>query len=371
MKGMHLSQRDYRVGQRVVAARDRRTDLTGTAEYGAMRVETVESIDEDARRMGYNARMELRHADEVRTVLLCGTSIHDDAIERTPWRTIWSEPLPDRDEAATAFAGAVTGTDGYRDVALAWVGCVTADGIAYVHLLTDDRRRDVEVGDVVETPGALSYGARAIAMRFPSEPKARSVVAARLHQAVYEHGLFVHHAASVTEILHDIALDAAAGAFPVLDRRPGTMGTSNLVGWHRIDEDEERAHAMTEPSEALTLCWNDGADDQVKCLAKTGIDFWRNDDPEAYARDAVPGPGLWMWRNVRYRGYRDHEGGYDADMDGDWQPATEDDVVAMVGTLSAAESDILHYVDEPVEDPVGNYIRMARALHVGDDALAA
>lgn len=362
MTGMNVAQTDYHVGQRIVAGRDARTNLEGDISYGEMRMETVESIDEDARGRGNNARMTLRHGDETRTVLLCWTKIDDRTVQETPWRTLWSEPLPVDDAQALAYVRAVTSTETYRSVALLWIGAVKPDGGAYAHMLTETHEQDAERGRCVRESPGMHYGAHPISVRGGQPLIPRTLVAARLTGAEGEDGVVVHEVRILATIVEDVTLVEAASAMPVQTRRPGCRGTHNLVGWFRINEEEDRALARTEPSEALTLCWMDGGSAVVKCLAKTGIDFWNNDDPETYAENAVPGPGLWMWRNVQYRGYRDHEGGYDADMDGDWEPATQEDVLRMAGSISAAEDDVMHYIDEHIEDPVGTYIAMAQAI---------
>lgn len=366
MKGRRLSQNDYHVGQRVVSGRDPKIGLgLGPGEhdlitYRDMRVETVEAIDEDARRMGTNARMVLRHGDEVRTVLLCHTGIDDRHVEDTGWRTLWSEPLPEDDHAAIALASAIHSTNGYRDISLFWIAAAAEDGICYAHMLTDAVSECEEI-PIIRSHGALSYTTVAVALRCPVEAAPRSVIAVRLEEARAEGGRVIHCGGHATVIMTDVDLDIAAGSIPIRTQPPGIVSAGNIAGWSVLDDAEGRALALEEASEALTLCWDDGGTRGVTCLAKTGIDFWKNDDPEAYAETTIPGPGLWMWRNVRYRSHVDHEGVWDGDMQGEWHPATTKDVLAMAGSLDAVADDIRHYTGEWEDDPVSSQIAMARS----------
>ena len=365
MKGRHLSQDDWHAGLRIVAGRDPvlgagMADMRRT-HYGELRIEVVDWIDEDARRQGLNARMRLRSGGETREALLCRTGVNDQEIEDTPWRTLWTEPLPGDDAVALAFVHAVAGHPGHRDVGLLWVAATGPDGVAYAHPLVErDEHRENGEHRGARTPGCM-IATPAIAVRSAVAIAAGTVVAVRPGEAVVEDGRTVHLVGDPDVVMTGTTLAQATEAFPVARAPAGMAGWSNLAGRHAYDDAEERAQACNEASEALTLCWMDGGRKEVSCLAKTGIDFWRNDDPEDYARGTIPGPGLWMWRNVRYRAFTDHEGGWDGDMSGEWTVASEDDVLRMTGSLRAAASDIAHYTGD--DEALHQYMAMAaRAL---------
>lgn len=358
---MNIAMRDYHPGQRVVAGRGRSTMLGGGITHQEMRIETVETLDHEAVGRGHNARMTLRHGSELREVLLCNTSIADHQIAASPWTTLWTEPLPESDAAALALVAAVASAPYHRTLLL-WIGAAMEDDTAYAHVITDRMRTDVDVEEGCCPTDGMGYFPHPILVKGEFRFEPRSVVAVTLEDATEREGVAMHSVRDARMLFRNVGLEEGAEALPMRTRR-GMFDTGNLAGWYEVDENEERAHAMTEPSEALTLCWSDGGDTQIVCLAKTGIDFWRNDDPEAYARDGVPGHGLWMWGNVRYRGYLDHEGGYDADMSGDWTPATELDLERMAGSVDAVRDDVVEYTGEQEsDDVVERYMAMAREL---------
>lgn len=345
MVGLSMLQTEYRAGMRIIAGRGRTMGLASADPYAEMRVETVEHVDLDNVARGENARMTLRYGDELRDVLLCRTSIHDDAYAPSRWRTIWTEPLPQDDAAAIALVAGALGAERLRSAILLWIGSVMQDGSAYAHPLIEDARYGeggYEGHQSIPTSG-MAYAPLGIVVQTDVALEGRSLVVAQLKDATEVDGIAIHRIEAPRVIMRDVGLKQAAEAIPIVPRLPGFHASGNFAGWYAICENEERAHALQEDSEALVLCWNEAGRTETKCLAQSGIAFWRNDDPDAYAESSVPGPGLWMWTEVDYRGFTDHEGVYDADMSGKWCPASEEDVERMTGSISAAAEDIVEY----------------------------
>lgn len=358
MIGMHMRPQDYVVGQRVVAGRGRRLALKDTVSYEEMRVETVESIDQEAIARGSNAAMTLRHQDQVRTVMLCHTGISDTAVERQPWQTLWTEPLPDDDAAAIKLVAGALGFERPHSAALIWIGSPTETGRAYAHFLMEHHDADRFEHQPIPSTG-MAYLPLASRIQTEEQLAPRTLVVAGLRKAYVEDGVVTHVIDCVRTVLLDVGLEDAAKAVPVLGRQRNHFGSANFAGLTEICENEERAHAMAEPSEALVFCWMDGDSQQVKVLAKTGIHFWRNDDPECYAEQTVPGPGLWLWADVEGHAYTDHEGGHDYDMDGSMLPAVEQDVERMFGSMDDLVTELHEYTGTTEADIVARHMALA------------
>lgn len=366
MIGNHRLQGEFQPGLRVVSGRGHTYGVGGSRSWEELRVEEVVEVDHDALRRGSNARMTLRHGDEVRSVMLCHTSIADTAIERNPWKTLWTDELPTDDAVAIELvAGALRSSDS-RKVILLWIGSVMDDGVAYAHLLLDRVDMDDRQNLAIPTSG-MAYAPHAIKIMAKDGLENRTLIVATLGRAHEEEGVTVHSISGVRTLMRDVGLKTAAEAVPSASSTKGHYTITNFAGWYEITENEDMAHACTQPSESLVLCWEDGDRQYVKCMGQTGIDFWRNDDPECYAEQSIPGVGLWMWTDVKYHGYRDHEGGYDADMDGDWSPATPSDVERMFGPVEEIAADIREYTGEDESDATAErYIRLAHETELSE-----
>jgi hypothetical protein len=350
---MRISASDYHAGMRVVAGRGMRRDLRGARTWEEMRIETVVHIDGDVGRG--NVRMTLAHAEGTRDVLLCHTSVLDDAFGDDVWRTLWSEPLPVDDAVSLAYVASVLSRD-VAATALFWMGVAVDERTAYAHLVTDDHS---EYAEGQGRHGSMYRAVRSVVVRGSTPVVAGALVAARLGEATQEDGVTIHAIHDETTLLERVTLDEAAAAIPV---RIGTFEHSgrNLAGWHEMSRNEALAQAHGEASEALVLRWRDGERLRGTCLATTGVAFWNVDEPELHAAGPVPGPGLWMWSDVTTRGGCDHEGLYDFDLRGTWTPASLHDVVRMAGGLRAVRDDIRDHADEAgLEDPVDHYIGLA------------
>lgn len=353
MMGMRMSASDYHAGMRVIAGRGMRRDLRGRRIWDELRIETVAGMDGDVRRG--NVRMTLAHDGGTRDVLLCHTSVLDDAFDDGGWRTLWSEPLPVDDAVALAYVGSVLSRN-LAATALFWIGAAMDERTAYAHLVTDDHS---EYAEGQGRHGSMSRSVRSMVVRGTTPLVAGTLVAARLGEATQEDGVTIHAIDEEAVLMEDVKLDEAAAAMPV---RIGMFEHSgrNLAGWHEISRNEALAQAHSEASEALVLRWREGTRLQAACLATTGVAFWNVDEPELHAVGPIPGPGLWMWSDVVTRGGCDHEGVYDFDLRGTWTPASLHDVVRMAGGLRAVRDDIRDHADENgLEDPVDHYIGLA------------
>ena len=359
MIGHHRSPTGLRAGDRVVAGLGERTRFEGGRAWSAMRIETVVDIDADAVRRGGNAVMTLAHGDETRRVIAGHTGVHDDQIESTGWRTIWIDPLPAGDAVALTLVRTIAGTPRGGSCVLLWIADIMPDGRAYAHQITDIG--ETEGVNLVGTDGCL-YDQQPIAIRADEPFARRALVVAHLGRAQDEDGVVVHRLVAARTLLADIALPAAAAAIPAAIHPADHFHHGNLAGRHAVLEEAERAWTETQPSEAVVLAWNDGGTAWTRCLATSGIAFWHNDDPGAYAEQSVPGPGLWMWTEVSMRVYTDHEGVADCDMEGEWRPATMADVERLLGPVPCADRDIAdHACEDEAEGQTARYIAFAQA----------
>ena len=360
MKGMAMLAREIVPGHRFVAVRNMTQDLKGRRRWDDLRIETVEAVDSAAVKRGDNARVTLRSGPETREVMVCHTGVADDAIAITGWRTVWTEPLPADDREALAYVGALLADKGYRDVALLWIGA--ARGVeAYAHLITDR----VHADEPLAATEGMHYAPTAIGVLATEPLEEGSLVAASMDRAHKTDGRFVLELKHAEVIRRNVSLKDAVGIVPVVPRIGRMTPNGNLASWHDIDERFDEAQARSEPSEALVLAWGEGRELRASCLGKRGIAFWHNDDPEPYAEDGVPGPGLWLWSDVAVRGYVDHEGGHDMDMTGDWTPAKDEDIKRLFGDPSCLDGEISEHCGEDPDGAAQQYMAMAQE---SDDA---
>lgn len=360
MIGCHRIAPEFEPGTRVVSARGRRLGPNDEATWEEMRVETVTSVDRDAIGRGHNARMTLVSADGEREVMLG----YGGPVAHGGWLTLWTDPLPDDDAAALALVSGAFGSRG--KAALFWIAAANGDGVAYAHQIADM----VWADDEMETAGGLHHDPRAVRLRADDALESGTLVVGRLGRATMDDGVVTHVLGNARCVMRDVTLMRAADAFT---RPPhvNTLFSGNFASRRDLVDVEREAEARAERSEALVLCWKDGGDHRCMTLAKTGIAFHHEDDPNAYAENSVPGEGLWMWRDVVGCGGYDHEGGYDYELDGDWVPATEADVLDMAGSLDAMASDIRDYTGAPQEaEPVERYMALARKV-AAEDAVPA
>lgn len=347
MIGMNRHQRAFQVGTRVVSARDRRTGLDDGASFGEMRVETVVDLDLDVVAAGNNARMVLAHAGGTREVRLGYTSIHEEG----PWRVVWTDPLPDDDQAALRIVGDLLGLNGgYRRTVLLWIA-MREDEISYAHQLWDHDEVTEHAG-IPQPVGPFRMSSAPIRIRGLNEMGPGDLIACLHHDAMLENHLYEHIVKNPRTIAYAATPADIPAALPWQRhvRNRNTIGKGDLAGPHAFEEAEDLAWARTQPSEALVAAWEDETaagrkSVNVSVIDRSGIAFHNNDDPEAYLEHTVPGPGLWKFENARMHSWRSHEGEYDSDIEGDWRPANEQDVLATHRDLTDAGREIVERLD--------------------------
>lgn len=110
---------------------------------------------------------------------------------------------------------------------------------------------------------------------------------------------------------------------------PGGWGVTPGSLFDLMEEDL-LARVRLEPSEALFLWYRpvDGKEGETacSCLGSTGIAFHRQDciEDNFYGQDVEE--GLWVYEKAKAWAYQSHEGEWDAGIDGDWRPATVEDL---------------------------------------------
>lgn len=137
-----------------------------------------------------------------------------------------------------------------------------------------------------------------------------------------------------------------------------------LASASQIAYEYEAAHARTEPDSALVLFFEDqGYPDrkEVKAhvLGSSGYYAFITDDIVDYFNGMAVEPGLWTVENMSIRGWQASDGEWDAELNGDFNPATPEDVERLFGAPIDPE---LAYILEIDEEPglAEKYMEMAR-----------
>jgi hypothetical protein len=156
----------------------------------------------------------------------------------------------------------------------------------------------------------------------------------------------------------------AAVIFLGLDTVPGKPGHGNekeLSDATQIQYAIDLAYSRTEPDTALVLAYDDGKGVVSHLLASSGYYSFVVDDIQDYFHDHVIEPGLWTIHNLAIRSWQSHEGDWDSDLEGDWLPASVDDVERLFG-LEAIDNEIASVTetDEQEEGLGEKYMEMAR-----------
>ena len=143
--------------------------------------------------------------------------------------------------------------------------------------------------------------------------------------------------------------DAALGAFMPSRARPWSERGHDIGGF---EDEEERAVARGEPSEALVVASGEGHHPKAM-LSSSGIAFHRVDDAVDLIGDP-PGKGVWIYAGARIWSYRDEfEGDYDCGIDGDWVPAEAADLARHGIDADALDLEIASAFDLDPEHGIG------------------
>jgi hypothetical protein len=340
---------EYFPGMRIVSARDTRYGFNNISGYESVRIERVVSVDERAVKLGHNTRVMIENDEGQREIIVGRTSIIENYKEDKGWKVVYTEDLPEDDNVAIAYVKNATRRSSGKP-ALIWLAAKVSDNTFYAHNLYDTTSENI---NILGTDG-LFYSDRPFLITINGnemdKPKEEihvgDVVCGFLGKACKERGVY-HHSMNAGRVIYKAeSVDKAANVIPC---KKGIGYSGILAGDYDVTEREEIAEACSEKSEGLLLAWRDGdaKDLSLSFMGTSGIAFWRNDDPEIYAEQSVPGEGLWVWENVTYSSYRSYEGEYDADMEGDWKPATAEDITRLLGHQWNAEEEIRAIMDLP------------------------
>ncbi len=221
--------------------------------------------------------------------------------------------------------------------ALIWVGPEGPHGRTARMLDTDDRRRPFGIGDVhgpLEAPvhpssvvGTMLLADEAVELPECGWSEGDLVVGSGVDCDVVDGRV-------VTTIRDPVVVgrfpsEEALGAFLPRygENRRWWVG---LTGFAEHVRDVELAWASTEPDEALVLFHEDlGADNGSvvpTVLGHTGRTFALCDNVGDEMHGSAQPAGLWVYGNAKWWSSTSHEGEHDAGIEGDWRPATPDDV---------------------------------------------
>lgn len=338
MNGMNKRTAEISAGHRVIAVKGLKVDLNGYYQYDGIRIETVKDIDQNSIQQGHHAIGTLQHGEDVRKVVFLAMGGISETEFPSPWKVMWTEDLPARDDDAIDYFKAVQMKHQQR-TALMWVSSIRHDGIAFAHLISD---RQYTEDQLTFEDGKMGYGPRPLLIRYDGLIHERALYGIVTKKASFEDGQYIHEVENVHNIMSNVSLLEA------LDRLPGRELKNlcgNLMAAGMLEENEDRAYASSKPSEALVAAWKEGNSVCTAVIGSSGIAFWNNDDANCYAESEVPGPGLWLWHDVKWFGYTSHEGEHDATMEGDWSPATDQDIERLWGDRSNLIEEIAAYSD--------------------------
>lgn len=129
-----------------------------------------------------------------------------------------------------------------------------------------------------------------------------------------------------------------------------------LACWHSVERAMDEAVARTEPDRALALFRKGYSRNEAFVLGSSGYHAFVNDDLGDHL-DGQREEGLWVIDGLRNRSSVSYEGEYDAWIEGDWRPATEDDVRELHGTIAAADAEIHEFLEEDDSVPADGIAR--------------
>lgn len=363
MLGVHKYQTEFKVGDRIVSAKSLRAGYDykkghETLSYSDIRIETIREIDETSKAMGHNITAKVGHDDKERKVIICRSSIQEyqESNQHPEWKVVWTDPLPEDDELALNYVKAVIQNRTTGKTGLFW----TRNGgnnVIYAHMLSDSREfhEEIKVMSEYEKENYFSYSCHALLFKTEENLPEKTLFTGIVDKANLENGVMINDLASITILKSNIELDAASQI--IADQEEKNPG--NLMPYRKILEIEEVAFVKTLPSEALVLAWNDGERVSATVLGSSGYPFYQNEDPDAYAEETIPGPGLWAWRNVSMHVYRSYEGETDVSMEGDWEVADEKIITSLWGPLSDMDDEIREYTGDEDTNLTTKYTELA------------
>jgi hypothetical protein len=129
---------------------------------------------------------------------------------------------------------------------------------------------------------------------------------------------------------------------------PSLVDLGTLVHLHGM------AVARTQPDKALVAFYNDpnGAKGMT-LLGSSGYHAYINDELSTYLEGADLEPGLWTMHDLTNVSSHDHEGNWDAEVEGDWLPATREDIEELFGTPEALDTELAYAMEIDPEHGLG------------------
>jgi hypothetical protein len=129
-----------------------------------------------------------------------------------------------------------------------------------------------------------------------------------------------------------------------------------------VEMELQRGIARSEPDEVLVLVYDDGGGDVAyHCMGHTGIALLECDDIADYLHDSGMEPGLWMYRKARWWTYTSREGEHDAGIEGDWEPATADDVASFGFDEATMDREIVDVLEIDMQPGMtARYLELAK-----------
>lgn len=159
------------------------------------------------------------------------------------------------------------------------------------------------------------------------------------------------------------SLEEAVALLNLSERRETTAWfAKTLASRDHFYRASDIAIAHTEPDMALALFYVDPCGErQMHLLGSSGYAAYVNDELATYLEHDGLEPGLWVMDNVENVSWRNGDDDYDADVEGDWRPATTEDVENLFGPVDLADADLAHVMEiDPEPGLVGQYIEKAR-----------
>ena len=148
---------------------------------------------------------------------------------------------------------------------------------------------------------------------------------------------------TVSKEEHDAIIATGLGSMPGEYR----MQPGSLVD---LMEEESVARVRLEPSEALFLWYKPvdetGDETACACLGASGIAFYRQDSIEDNFYGENVEEGLWVYANAKAWAHQSYEGEWDAGIDGDWRPATVEDLERFGYTAEDIDQEIAGHTEE-------------------------
>nr|WP_250807866.1 hypothetical protein [Neorhizobium tomejilense] len=165
----------------------------------------------------------------------------------------------------------------------------------------------------------------------------------------------VGNAASTEDAVAYLGLDK--------ERPDRYWGAPSLASFGEIQHIYEIGFARTQPDKALAVSFDaPSGERKMAVLGSSGYHAFVNDELQTYLEQDGLEPGLWTMHNLKNVTYTDHEGNWDADIEGDWLPATPADVEELFGPLDSLDGELASIMETDPEKGLGE--RMMKAAEV-------